>query len=316
MNKFYIKKFMFFLIFLLVTTSFDYVHGVKMQEKTIDILDQENGGVGCGGCEGATPMLITDGYYYAQSFTPSHNVLSRVKLFLKKSGTPPIGMKLTLFIRETPDGDNLASIEKEIEGCEFINFFFDLDIQDINVIPGNMYYMVIMTHDVCTDNNGYGWYSTNENPYSKGSFWTSYNMIKWSENEECDMFFQTYWKDYGPDTPTIEGSNNGVAQKRYDYTFSTIDPEGDDVEYYIKWDDGKEFKWTGPYKSGEQVIKSHSWTYEGNYTISVIARDTYGAESDLATFDVYLIKSKEIGISLFLQKLFQRFPFFEKIIKQ
>jgi hypothetical protein len=141
-------------------------------------------------------------------------------------------------------------------------------------------------------------------------------MVKWFETEESDMFFETYWKDYGPSMPTIEGSNNGVAQKRYDFTFLTIDPEGDDVEYYIEWGDGNMFKWTGPYKSGEQIIKSHSWTYEGNYTINVIARDTYGAESNLATFNVYLTKSKVISIPLFLQRFFQNFLIFEKILNQ
>ena len=261
-------------------TSFGLVQGVKIQGNTIDLIDQTNGSFGCGGCEGADPMLLTKGFYIAQSFTPSQDVLSRIVLCLKKSGDPSAVMKLTLFIRQTLDGDDLVSMEKEIDGDTDIYFKLDFDIQDINVVSGNLYYMIIMTDDVGSDNNGYSWFSTSENSYSQGSCWTSYNALKWFENEEYDMFFDTYWKDYSPSPPTIVGSNNGIAQKRYNYIFSASDPEGDDIEYFIDWGDGKMFKWTGPYKSGEQVIKSHSWTYEGNYTIRVKARDTYGAESD------------------------------------
>ena len=318
MNRLYMKKaIMFFLVFILVSTSFGFVQGVKMQENTIDLIDQTNGSFGCGGCEGASPMLLTDGFYIAQSFTPSHNVISKIVLCLKKSGTPPTGMKLTLFIRETLDGDNLVSMEKEIDDSEDIYFKLDFDIQDINVVSGNIYYMIIMTDDVSSENNGYSWFSTNENSYSQGRCWTSYNTVKWFVNEEYDMFFDTYWKDYSPSPPTIEGPNNAVAQKRYDYTFSTTDPEGDNVEYYIEWGDGKMFKWTGPYESGEQVIKSHLWTYEGNYTICVKARDTYGAESDWTTTKLTMPKNKMYyQMNILFERFIHRISIIEKILNQ
>jgi len=318
MNRLYMKKsIMFFLVFLLVTTSFGFVQGVYIKENTIDVIDQTNGSAGCGGCDSANSMLITDGFYIAQSFTPSHNVISKIVLYLKKTGTPPTDMKLTLFIRETLDGDDLVSMEKEIDGSEDIYFLLDFDIQDINVISGNTYYMIIMADDVGSENNGYGWYNNYENSYSRGSCWTSFNTVKWFEKEACDMFFDTYWTDFSPSPPTIEGPNNAVAQKRYDYTFSTTDPEGDDVEYFIEWGDGKKFIWTGPYESGEQVIKSHSWTYEGNYTIRVKARDTYGAESDWTTTELTMPKNKMYyQMNILFERFIHRISIIEKILNK
>jgi hypothetical protein len=315
MERLYMKKVTtIFLVFLFIITSFSFVQGVKIQDNTIELIDQTNGGGGsCSGCEGASPMLLTDGVYIAQSFTPSHNVISKIVLYLTKSGTPPAGMKLTLFIRETLDGEDLVSMEKELDGNEDIYFLLNFDIQDINVISGNMYYMIIMTDDVGSENNGYSWFSTNENSYKRGSCWTSFNMIKWTEKEEYDMFFDTYWRDYSPNPPTIEGTNDGSAQERYYYTFSTTDPEGDDVEYYIEWGDGRRFKWIGPYESGEQVTKSHAWTYDGNYTIRVKARDIYGAESDWATMELTLPKNK-VFINPFLQ-FFENHPYIYRLLQ-
>ncbi len=289
MDRLYIKKvIIIFLVFLFILTSFGFVQGIQTQENSVDLIDQSNGAE-CVGCSGAGNFLLTDGFYIAQGFTPSHNILSKIILVLKRSGSPPEDTKLTLFIRETLNGDDLVLMEKEIDSTAMI-----FDIQDIDVIPGNLYYMIITTDYTSTGNDGYGWYHGDSNSYSGGNCWTKSEATTWLENEECDMFFYTYWKDYSPSIPTIEGSYTGSAPKRYEYTFSTTDPEGHDVEYYIKWGDGREFKWTGPYDSGEQITKSHSWTYAGNYTISVKARDIHGAESDWTTMEIIMEKNKVI----------------------
>ncbi len=308
MNKLYIKKvIIIFLVFLFILTSFGFIQGVQTQENSIDLIDQWNG-AGCLGCNGGGSMLLRDGFYIAQSFTPSHNVLSKILLILKRSGSPPAGMKLTLFIRAALDGDDLVSMEKEIDSNAMI-----FDIQDIDVISGNLYYIIITTDDVCSENNGYGWYHSDYNFYSRGSCWTKSYASTWSENEAYDMVFFTYWKDYSPSLPNIEGLYNGTAPKRYEYTFSTTDPEGDDVEYYIKWGDGREFKWSGPYDSGEQVTKSHSWTYAGNYTIQVKARDIFGAESDWNTIEITMQKNKAI-INPFLQFI-EKHPYLQRLLQ-
>ena len=273
-----------FFMFLFVISSFGFVQGLKVEENSIEVIDQNNRN--CIGCNCEETIMLFEGFYIAQSFTPTHNVLSKILFFISRTGNPP-PIKIILNIRETLDGENLVSMQKETNGTYMI-----FDFEDIKIISGNLYYMIITIDDMSTSAYGYGLYKTIYDSYGRGSFFTKLTTTKWVENTQTDMLFVTYWKDYSPSLPTIEGPNNGVANDRCYYTFSTTDPEGDDIEYFIEWGDGKMFKWTGPYESGEKVIKSHSWTYEGNYTIRVKAKDTYGAESDWALFEVSMSKGK------------------------
>ena len=119
-----------------------------------------------------------------------------------------------------------------------------------------------------------------------------------------------------PEKPTIIGQSGVTRGKEYKYYFISIDPEEDEIAYYIDWGDNTPAGWTESVPSGECYNSSHIWSEPGNYTIKAKAKDICGDESDWATFIVNVVKSKAINIPLFLQKLFQRFPFFEKILKQ
>ncbi|MBU1941896.1 MAG: FG-GAP repeat protein, partial [Candidatus Thermoplasmatota archaeon] len=46
------------------------------------------------------------------------------------------------------------------------------------------------------------------------------------------------WTNQPPNTPTITGTTNGKAGVEYDYTFTTTDPDDDEVYYWITWGDG------------------------------------------------------------------------------
>jgi len=63
-----------------------------------------------------------------------------------------------------------------------------------------------------------------------------------------------------PNKPTINGPVYGKPFTSYDYKISTLDIDGDDIYYYIDWGDESESGWIGPYKSGEEITKSHSWS--------------------------------------------------------
>lgn len=83
--------------------------------------------------------------------------------------------------------------------------------------------------------------------------------------------------DYGPnapEAPTISGRKNGKPSKDYNYKFTTIDPNGDDIYYYIEWGDGAVENWIGSYGSGEKISLNHTWTEKGTYTIRARAQDT------------------------------------------
>jgi len=82
-----------------------------------------------------------------------------------------------------------------------------------------------------------------------------------------------------PNPPTITGPISGYAGVMYNYLFSTTDPDGDDVSYWINWGDGTYTGWLGPYPSGHNVSASHSWSNPGFYEVNATAKDTHGAQS-------------------------------------
>jgi hypothetical protein len=121
-----------------------------------------------------------------------------------------------------------------------------------------------------------------------------------------------------PEKPSKpDGLTNGKTGETYYYSTSTIDIDGDDIYYLFDWGDGKYSGWNGAYKSGEIVNVSHIWENPGDYEIKVIAKDQNNFESEWSNpLSVTIPKSKTINTPLILQKLFQRFTFFEKILNQ
>jgi hypothetical protein len=98
-----------------------------------------------------------------------------------------------------------------------------------------------------------------------------------------------------PFPPHISGQTSGKPGETQDFTFYTIDPEGDDVYIYIEWGDNTTGDWIGPYPSGEWVTASHTWDEKGTYDIKALAVDIYGYESDWATLPVSIPRNKAIN---------------------
>jgi len=114
------------------------------------------------------------------------------------------------------------------------------------------------------------------------------------------------------------GQINGTKGISYLYTSNTTDPDGDQVYYIWDWGDDSFSQWLGPLDSGLMTNALHSWA-KGSYNIRVKAKDIYGSESDWSEpLEVSMPKSKSYisTLQLILQKFFQRFSFFEKILKQ
>ena len=120
-----------------------------------------------------------------------------------------------------------------------------------------------------------------------------------------------------PNTPDIDGPEKGKGGTSIDYSFSAIDPDNDDVNFYIEWGDGSIEDWIGPYDSGEIVIVSHIWTEKGTYVIKVKAKDVYDAESDWAELEISIPRNKGFfTIQPDFTWLFERFPNILPILKQ
>jgi len=118
-----------------------------------------------------------------------------------------------------------------------------------------------------------------------------------------------------PDTPTIKGETHGRVLTLYDYTFTTNDPEQDNVSYEIEWGDNTT-QTTDFYESGEKVIISHIWGIERTYQIKVRSIDEDNAKSDWATLDVTMPYSYTGPFMQFWMKLLERFPNAFPILRQ
>ncbi len=110
-----------------------------------------------------------------------------------------------------------------------------------------------------------------------------------------------------PDTPTIRGETQGRVRTLYDYTFTTNDPEQNNVSYEIEWGDNTT-QTTGVYHSGEEAVISHIWGIVGTYTVSVQAIDEHGARSNWATLSVAMPYSHSIPFPRFWERILEWFP--------
>ncbi len=119
----------------------------------------------------------------------------------------------------------------------------------------------------------------------------------------------TIRQNYPPAKPTISGTFRGKAGSAYMYEFSTHDPDGNTIYYYVDWGDGTNSGWIGPYESNKMAEISHLWRYEDTYLIKVKAKDIFGAESDWTTNEVIMPYLPHILI--WFEQLIDRFPFLE-----
>ena len=88
-----------------------------------------------------------------------------------------------------------------------------------------------------------------------------------------------YEDDDAPEKPVIDGPTKSRRETMCTYTIIAVDPDGDNVSYFIDWGDGSNSGWVGPYQSGEAITVSHSWMMNGVYQIQVKAKDVYEVES-------------------------------------
>jgi len=119
-----------------------------------------------------------------------------------------------------------------------------------------------------------------------------------------------------PLAPTIDGPSSGKPGTPYTYTFTSIDPDEDDVYYYILWGDGYVENWVGPHPSGIDFEISHTYKKQGTFTIKAKSRDSNGYESGWASLNVTMPRNKifrfNFGIIDFLN---ERFPYLFSIFR-
>jgi nitroreductase len=114
-----------------------------------------------------------------------------------------------------------------------------------------------------------------------------------------------------PGIPTIQGPSTGNVNIPYDYSFTSTDPDGDNIFYSVDWGDNTTSGWVGPVPSGVVLTLSHTWSNIGSYDIKAKAKDVHGAESawsmpfpvTIRTVGVAIKLSGGLGIAITLQNI-------------
>ena len=115
-----------------------------------------------------------------------------------------------------------------------------------------------------------------------------------------------------PNKPIIEGPTKGNKKTSYPYIISACDPDESIIWYFIDWGDNTNSGWIGPFDSGTEITRSHSWNKKGMYIIKVKAKDPYNEESLEATLEVIMPRTRISYDYLFIRFL-KLLPIFQKI---
>jgi hypothetical protein len=125
-----------------------------------------------------------------------------------------------------------------------------------------------------------------------------------------------FTKNQPPNPPTITGPVEGKIKIATEYNFTTTDPDGDQVSYYIDWGDNTSSIWIGPYASGDVILQSHTWTTKGTYTIKAKTKDIYGNESGWGMLQISMPLSFNTPRFGFFEWLFEVFPHAFLVLRQ
>lgn len=116
-----------------------------------------------------------------------------------------------------------------------------------------------------------------------------------------------------PNAPEIEGTVNGKVGETYNYSFTSIDPDGDDIYYHLCWGDKEIIYIYGPFPSGEKLNLSYNWSETGSYIITCWSRDVNNEVSEISTLEVTMPKYR-IFTNSFLIDYLKHFPFLERLL--
>jgi hypothetical protein len=157
-----------------------------------------------------------------------------------------------------------------------------------------------------TNNGSYSWTITqNVGATYKIRITDTSNTTVW---DESNNYFSIVDRLNPPCSPTINGPASGKINVQQNYTLNAVDPNEDDVYYYIDWGDMTDSGWVGPFTSGFDAIVNHTWSKKGIYTIRAKAKDINGNESEWATLSVTMPCSYNLPFQPFWEKLLERFP--------
>ena len=145
---------------------------------------------------------------------------------------------------------------------------------------------------------------------------SSYEETLFALNTNWDEFLKAYLDltdNTPPDTPTINGPDEGIPNEEYEFTLSADDLQGDNVCFYIDWGD-ETFEWTDLDSAGKEIIVKHSWESKKIYEIKVKSIDQFCAKSEWGKLEINIPRRKTANDNLLLS-IFYRFTYSFPILK-
>jgi hypothetical protein len=169
--------------------------------------------------------LIYRNWYYAQEFSPSLNILTKVELLLYKDGNIDLyyDKEIKVTIRHSLDGEDLTSAFIRIDEIKNNNWN-TFDFQDICVNTNDIYYMICSCRYGGDSENYIGWSFGNNNPYPSGNtkrsdnYGNDWDDINWTHLDFYDIDF--CFATYGYNDPSAHEDLKCYA----DLTWSDISP--------------------------------------------------------------------------------------------
>ena len=115
-----------------------------------------------------------------------------------------------------------------------------------------------------------------------------------------------------PTAPEIYGPPSGPPGVELFYAFVSDDPDKDQIKYIIEWGDGnsEETDYFPPRRAAEA---SHIYEEQGDYTITVKAEDDRGLVGRESTFEVTIVRTRNVYQQLLL-RLLARYPILERLL--
>jgi hypothetical protein len=290
---------------MVTASSINYSKNTMLFDELDQSQTQTNGGRLLGTYSNAKWQL-------AQSFVPQKGILTRVELYLSREEVVPATQPFYLAIRESLTGATLTEASISASSVPISNpAWKEFDFPDIPVNAGEEYFLVGYSPDV--PNNGFFfWSGIDTDTYVNGITYISGDVgVTWDPDYGYDLCFKTYGlTNDPPEKPSITGTVKGVPDVPYNYTFTAVEPDGENIKYVIDWADGNQEE-TVYVSSGESITMSHTWADRGRYTIQAKAVDVVGKESEWGTLNIQMPTT--YTIEPWWQWLEQQFPLLARL---
>jgi len=140
--------------------------------------------------DGSYGFMVYGSRWAGQSFIPSIDSLTKVKLLIGKRGTP--GDDLTVSIRSSLTGADIESITVPESSIQLTATWIEFDLPDMSITSGNTYYIVAHSSGG-NSANCYVWSFGYGTPYTDGALQFSSDAdSSWTEYLPYDFCFKTY----------------------------------------------------------------------------------------------------------------------------